>query len=593
MSVHKYPGLLDEEESYETAQTMDPKLYRAIMKDDILEFVRAMECDRQHGPTVSCVQLGPQNKTVLHVATSFGSYEIVKLICKDLPDLVAEKNARGDTALHIAARAGSSQLVTLLVNSEFAEGGLREKNEEGNTALHEALKYGHEEVARILINRNPLMSYSLNKEGKSLLYLAAGAGFLIIVRLLMDNPVGSYSTGAKHKNKSPVFAAILEHNIDVIKLLWEKDPTMFQLRNSKGKSPLHAAVCMGFTEGVKFLLDRQFEFAYQKDKQGFHPIHSAASKGHVDIIQMMFQHRPDTRELLTAHGQNILHVAARSGKYKAVEYMLKRPEMEMLINEKDADGNTPLHLATIYAHPKLVGILVRDKRVIPRLLNNNRQMALDIAEEQIEVGLVSFHKRLTCMALRAVDAPRAHKPTSRSTSFKLGDQLETESWRDKINTILVVAMLVATVTFQAGFTVPGGNNNTHYDQDIATMLKKVKFQEFVICNTIAMHTSVIVAVTLLWAQLGDPSSMRLALKSAVLLLGLALAMMSIAFLAAVYLVVSTLCWLAITVLLISSSFVFALIVLFVPLCFLGSSNRHIFRRLSYYPFCLVLYALRD
>ncbi|KAL1567696.1 protein ACCELERATED CELL DEATH 6-like [Salvia divinorum] len=571
MSVPKYPGLLDEEESYETAQTMDPKLYRAIMKDDILEFVRAMECDRQHGPTVSCVQLGPQNKTVLHVATSYASYEIVKLICKDLPDLVAEKNARGDTALHIAARAGSSQLVTLLVNSDFAEGGLREKNEEGNTALHEALKYGHEEVARILINRNPLMPYSLNKE---------------------DNPVGSYSTSAKHKNKSPVFAAILGHNIDVIKLLWEKDPSMFQLRNSKGKSPLHAAVCMGFTEGVEFLLDRQFEFAYRKDKQGFNPIHSAASKGLVDMIQTMLQHRPDTGELLTAHGQNILHVAARSGKYKAVEYMLKRPDMEMLINEKDVDGNTPLHLATIYAHPKLVGLLVRDKRVIPRLLNNNRQMALDIAEEQIEVGLVSFHKRLTCMALRAVDAPRAHKPNSRSTSFKLGDP-ETESWRDKINTILLVATLVATVTFQAGFTVPGGNNNTHYDPGIATMLKKVKFQEFVICNTIAMHTSVIVAVTLLWAQLGDPSSMRLALKSALLLLGIALAMMSIAFLAGVYLVVSTLCWLAITVLLISSSFVFALIVLFFPLCFLGSSNRHIFRRLSYYPVCLVLYALRD
>ncbi|XP_057796409.1 protein ACCELERATED CELL DEATH 6-like [Salvia miltiorrhiza] len=594
MSVPKYPGLLDEEESYETAQTMDPKLYRAIMKDDILEFVRAMDCDRQHGPTVSCVQLGPQNKTVLHVATTYASYEIVKLICKDLPDLVAEKNARGDTALHIAARAGSSRLVTLLVNSDFGEGGLREKNEEGSTALHEALKYGHEEVARILINRKPEMPYSLNKEGKSLLYLAAGAGFLTIVRLLMDNPVGNYSSGAKHKSKSPVFAAILGHNIDVIKLLWEKDPSMFQLRNGKGKSPLHAAVCMGFTEGVKFLLDRQFEFAYQKDKQGFYPIHSAASKGLVDVIQTMLQCRPDTRELLTTHGQNILHVAARSGKYKAVEYMLKRPELEMLINEKDADRNTPLHLATIYAHPKLVGILVRDKRVIPRLLNNNRQMALDIAEEQIEVGLVSFHKRLTCMALRAVDAPRAHKPTtSRSMSFKLGDQPETESWRDKINTILLVATLIATVTFQAGFTVPGGYNNTNSDQGTATMLKKVKFQEFVICNTIAMHTSVIVAVTLLWAQFGDPSSMRLALKSAMLLLGIALAMMSIAFLAGVYLVVSKLCWLAITILLISSSSVIALIVLFIPLCFLGSSNRHIFRRLSYYPFCLVLYALRD
>lgn len=180
--------------------------------------------------------------------------------------------------------------------------------------------------------------------------------------------------------------------LDAIHLLWGKDPSMFQQRNSIGKSPLHAAVCTGFTEGVKFLLESQFESAYQKDRQGFYPIHSASTKGFVDIIQIMLQHRPDTRELLSAHGQNILHVAARSGKYKAVEYMLKRPELEMLINEKDADGNTPLHLATIYAHPKLVGILVRDKRVISRLLNNNHQMALDIAEEHMEVGSVSIHK---------------------------------------------------------------------------------------------------------------------------------------------------------------------------------------------------------
>lgn len=149
---------------------------------------------------------------------------------------------------------------------------------------------------------------------------------------------------------------------------------------------------MGFTEGVEFLLHRHCEFAYQKDKQGFYPIHSASSKGLVDIIKLMLQHRPDTRELLTAHGQNMLHAAARSGKYKAVEYMLKLQELEKLINEKDEDGNTPLHLATIYGHPKLVSILARDKRVILKLLNNNHQMALDIAEEQMEMGLASFQK---------------------------------------------------------------------------------------------------------------------------------------------------------------------------------------------------------
>ncbi|EYU26166.1 hypothetical protein MIMGU_mgv1a003985mg [Erythranthe guttata] len=549
MSVPKYPGLLEEEETYETAENMDPQLYRATTEGDILEFVRAMEegtLDRHHSPPASCVQLGPQKNTVLHIATNFARYEIVKLICKDLPFFVAEKNAKGDIALHIAARAGDSLLVTLL-----------------------ALKYGHEEVARILINKNPEMHYSLNMEGKSLLYLAAEAGFVTIVRLLLDNPVGNYSVGAKHKNKSPVFAAILGRNIDVMKLLWEKDPSMFQLRNSKGKNPLHAAVCMGYTEGVKFLLDNHCEFAYQKDKQGFYPIHSASNKGLLDIIKLMLQRRPDVRELLTGHGQNMLHAAARSGKYRAVECMLKMPELEKLINEKDEDGNTPLHLATIYGHPKLVRVLIRDEKVILKLVNNNRQTALDVAEEQMEMGLASFQKRLACMALRVVGAPRSHqKKNLRSMSVKIGNQSETES-----------------------FTMPGGYNNTNPDQGIANMLEKVKFQEFVICDTIAMYSSIIVAVTLIWAQLGDPSSMRVALKFALLLLGIALAMMSIAFFAGVYLVVSKLGWLANVVLLIGSSFIFALVVIFLPLFFLGSSSYHVFRHLSYYPFCLVLYTL--
>ncbi|KAL0406312.1 UNVERIFIED_CONTAM: protein ACCELERATED CELL DEATH 6 [Sesamum latifolium] len=236
-------------------------------------------------------------------------------------------------------------------------------------------------------------------------------------------------------------------------------------------------------------------------------------------------------------------------------------------------------------------MFVRDERVNLKLLNNNRQTALDIAEEQMEMGLASFHKRLTCMVLR-VGTPQACQPkTSRSTSVRLGDQPETESWRDKVNVILLVATVIATVTFQAGFTVPGGYNNTNPNQGLATMIEKVKFQEFVICDTIALYSSIIVAVTLIWAQLGDPSSMQVALKLALPLLGIALAMMSIAFLAGVYLVVSKLCWLANVVLLIGSFFLVVLVVIFVPLCFLGSSNYHRFRRFSYHPIRLVLYTL--
>ena len=62
-----------------------------------------------------------------------------------------------------------------------------------------------------------------------------------------------------------------------------------------------------------------------------------------------------------------------------VDYMLKMPEIEMLINEKDEDGNTSSHLASKGRHPKVVSILTWDKRVDLKLLNEEGKTALDIA----------------------------------------------------------------------------------------------------------------------------------------------------------------------------------------------------------------------
>ncbi|XP_058217963.1 protein ACCELERATED CELL DEATH 6-like [Rhododendron vialii] len=598
MSVPKNPALLEEreeEESYGTAESMDPELYRATTEGDILEFIKAMEngtLDRQYYSSAGCVQLGPQKNTVLHIATGSRHYEIVKLLCKDLPFYVAEKNSKGDTPLHIAARAGDSLLVTLLINCDWREGALELVNEEGNTALHEALGHRHPKVAWILINKNPSAWYSVNKEGKSVLYLAAEAGYVDLVKLLMDNPVGNCSVEGSFRNKSAVHAAILGKNIDVLRVLWEKDQSSFHLRcDEEGRNALHFSASIGFLEGVKFLLNNFCAAAYQRDKYGLFPVHTATSKGHVDIIQGMLQHCPDSRELLTLQGQNIFHVAAKSGNDKTVSSMLKMPELEKLLNEKDDEGNTPLHVATICGHPRIVRALTGDERVILELGNDDGLTALDIAEEYME-RMASFRKRLTWMALRVAGAPRSpHANVSKTKKpSSAGQNSELENYKDKVNVVLLVATLVAAVTFTAGFTVPGGYNNSNPDQGMATMLAKVKFQEFVICDTVAMYSSIIVTVTLIWAQLGDLSSMRVALKLAVPLLGIALAMMSIAFMAGVYLVVSKLHWLGNIILVMGTNVLIVLALLFVPLCFLGSSNCGICRRLSYFSFRLLLYA---
>ncbi|KAF7141758.1 hypothetical protein RHSIM_Rhsim06G0145100 [Rhododendron simsii] len=598
MSEPENPGLLDEgeeDESYAMAESMDPELYRATTKGDILEFKKVREhgtLDRQYRSSAGGVQLDPQKNTVLHIATSCGHYEIVKLLCKDLPFYVAEKNTKGDTPLHIAARAGDSLLVTLLINCDWRESALELENEEGNTALHEALGHRHQKVAWILINKTPSAWYSVNKEGKSVLYLAAEAGFVDLVKLLMENPVGNCFVKGRIRNKSPVHAAIIGKNIDVLRILWEKDQSSFHLKYDKeGRNALHCSASLGFLEGVTFLVSKLCDAVYQRDKYGLFPIHTASSKGQVDIIQAMLQHRPDSRELLTLKGQNIFHVAAKSGNVKAVGSMLKMPELGKLLNEKDHDGNTPLHIATIWGHPRIVDALSLDKTVNLDIKNHDGLTALDIAEEYME-PMTSSQKRLTCMALRVAGAPQSsHAKVSKTRKTSRASQnSETENDKDKVNAVLVVAALVVAATFTASFNVPGGYNNSNPDQGMATMLAKLKFQEFMICDTVAMYSSIIVIVTLLWALLVDLCSMKDALKLAVPLLGISIAMMSIAFMAGVYLVVSTLTWLGKVILVMGSNVVIVLAALFIPLCLLSSSNRWVFRQLSYFPFRLLLYA---
>ncbi|KAA8524409.1 hypothetical protein F0562_010867 [Nyssa sinensis] len=296
--------------------------------------------------------------------------------------------------------------------------------------------------------------------------------------------------------------------------------------------------------------------------------------------------------------------------------MLKVPELENLINERDKNGNTALHLATKKVHPKVVSILTWDNRVSLELLNNKGMTALDIAEDY-RGSIPSFQQRLTWQALRYANVPRSKtqlsraqlkKQSSRTQSMRQRsmtqsntqnsrtqsnrqrsrNQSSVENYKDRVNTLLLVSMLVVTVTFAAGFTMPGGYNGSGPNEGLATMFEKHTFHVFLISNTIAMYSSMAVAVVLIWAQLGDVSLIIVSMKLALPLLGIALTMVSSAFMAGVYLVVSKQIWLANFILIIGSLFLLAVMVLFAPLFLPSSLNHHVLRYIFYYPFYILV-----
>ena len=152
-----------------------------------------------------------------------------------------------------------------------------------------------------------------------------------------------------------------------------------------------------------------------------------------------------------------------------------------------------------------------------------------------------------------------------------------------INVILVIAVLVATVTFSAALTVPGG-----FDRSDAG--HRNAFRIFIICDSIAMYVSMTGAFVLIWALVSTDGE-KFAINNALYLLVVAIFAMSLAFIAVVHIALSNIPWIAYLVMvggiyyLCVFSFIFA--TLFFPKIRISNRMLHFISHYSV-PFLLLI-----
>ena len=145
--------------------------------------------------------------------------------------------------------------------------------------------------------------------------------------------------------------------LDFVRKVMEKCPFTIKQGDDLGWTPLHFAAHMGNNNYVKLLLENDNSLANIKNNEGLSALHIAAKDGNIDVMTELIRTCPDIYELLDNKGQTALHAAVESGKSEAVRFFLRRPKFKGLINEQDKEGNTPINLATIKRHNRVISLL--------------------------------------------------------------------------------------------------------------------------------------------------------------------------------------------------------------------------------------------
>lgn len=274
--------------------------------------------------------------------------------------------------IHSAIRGGSAAAVEWLLRNG-AEPDATDAN--GETPLHLAARAGRTDLASDLLNRGAdvnadgywIASDGIRRGGgMTPLHLAAQEGHLDMVNFLLAHgahvnsqhaatEVPEWDDDNPYEHITPLWAAAEEGHADVVQRLLAAGA---QVAGGGDASPtaLHAAARNGHGQVVQMLLD------HESDPNGgdapYSPLHEAAEHGHADIISVLLDSGADADMKGEDQGARYvtpLGVALRSGHVEAADVLLALGADPLLAEEQHA---SPLSLAAATGSSRLVAALL-------------------------------------------------------------------------------------------------------------------------------------------------------------------------------------------------------------------------------------------
>ncbi|KAJ1695377.1 hypothetical protein LUZ63_012075 [Rhynchospora breviuscula] len=357
---------------------------------------------------------------------------------------------------------------------------------------------------------------------QKLLNEASQAGDVSTLKVLLEEDKLLLDRTLNEERDNPLHIAAFHGHVDFASEILQLKPELAKNLNKDGQSPLHLAAARGHLQIVEKLLDQVgTDICFVLDNAGFLPIHTAAIHRKNDVVAMFIEKCHQTLHELTSANETLLHLAVKANSLETIRFLMSRG---VKIDSKDDGGNTCLHIAVARRNSQVIKDLLQYMGAEINSINVLGQTPLDVLCESWQyfddVSLVNMIRNagglraVELIDLNSICIHSSEHATSRTTEKRTTTAKLTpvEKNHDSSATLLIVATLVATITFQAVLNPPGGfvqgeSSNTVGDflsdsyapgtlpPGMPVLLRYLKY--FYIMHTLALFASVSVILLLL------------------------------------------------------------------------------------------------
>ncbi|KAA8525989.1 hypothetical protein F0562_007911 [Nyssa sinensis] len=243
-------------------------------------------------------------------------------------------------------------------------------------------------------------------------------------------------------------------------------PSFGRKLNPDGFSPVDLALQNGHYMTVRRLIELDGELLRVQGRERITPLHFVAEKDNIDLLDEFLLACPTSIQDLTIRRETAVHIAVRNSRFEAFRVLLEWLEwegQEEILKWKDEEGNNVLHVAAYTNQPKIAQLLIR--KIDINAMNLEGLTPLDLVLglpsdlDTRKIKDILLHKK----AKRASSLPNV---TTREHVLKFKFSC-LERWarfifrmqkalvaHDRREILVVVAVLIATTTYQAALQPP-------------------------------------------------------------------------------------------------------------------------------------------